>query len=235
MNTQHLQVNSLNAMTHLIPSKWTFLFCFAALLCFSPQYTYAQCTIHTRDGGLVNSTTSNDHFGQTFLPCADGEITSISVTANEIAEQAFAGTYELYIAVEPGNSIAIPAIPVASRTFISAPGDLEVITFTLVTSFPVSSGTTYRFVVDNTSGNTRIRFTNNDYADGNLITHANGYATSNNLDFEINMTSAAPTSAGIPTLSEWGLIILALSFMTMGTLYLVQPKFGSKFGFEQEG
>jgi len=37
---------------------------------------------------------------------------------------------------------------------------------------------------------------------------------------------AAPAS--IPTLSEWGLIILALMFMTMGTLYLVQPNMQEK-------
>lgn len=43
------------------------------------------------------------------------------------------------------------------------------------------------------------------------------------MDFEISVqpSSAAPTS--IPTLSEWGLIILALLLMTFGTLYLVQP------------
>ncbi|MFK7908643.1 MAG: hypothetical protein AB8B69_26170, partial [Chitinophagales bacterium] len=93
-----------------------------ALLCFSPQYTYAQCTIHTRDDGAANGTSNNTSFGQTFLPCADGEITSISVTANQTAQQAHAGTYELYIAVEPGNSIPIPATPVASLNFPSAPG-----------------------------------------------------------------------------------------------------------------
>ncbi|MGB0930251.1 MAG: IPTL-CTERM sorting domain-containing protein [Chitinophagales bacterium] len=37
----------------------------------------------------------------------------------------------------------------------------------------------------------------------------------------------------IPTLSEWGLIILSLLFMTMGTLYLLQPNFRSKFDFER--
>ena len=44
--------------------------------------------------------------------------------------------------------------------------------------------------------------------------------------------SCAVAPAGVPTLSEWGLIILALMFMTMGTLYLVQPNF--RRGFEQK-
>ena len=32
-----------------------------------------------------------------------------------------------------------------------------------------------------------------------------------------------PTPSSVPTLSEWGLLILALLLMTLGTLYLVQP------------
>lgn len=35
--------------------------------------------------------------------------------------------------------------------------------------------------------------------------------------------AAVVAPADVPTLSEWGLIILALMFMTAGTLYLVQP------------
>jgi len=37
----------------------------------------------------------------------------------------------------------------------------------------------------------------------------------------------------VPTLSEWGLILLALLLMTFGTLYLVQPNWRGRF--EQEG
>jgi len=43
----------------------------------------------------------------------------------------------------------------------------------------------------------------------------------------------ASTSASIPTLSEWGLIVLALLLMTFGTLALLQPKWKGRF--EQEG
>ncbi len=35
--------------------------------------------------------------------------------------------------------------------------------------------------------------------------------------------ASVSSGASIPTLSEWGLIILALLLMTLGTLYLVQP------------
>lgn len=41
-------------------------------------------------------------------------------------------------------------------------------------------------------------------------------------DFQATFTIAAPPE--VPTLSEWGLIILALSFMTLGTLHLTQQR-----------
>jgi len=39
--------------------------------------------------------------------------------------------------------------------------------------------------------------------------------------------------ADVPTLSEWGLIVLALLFMTLGTLYLLQPQFNQKLKKEK--
>ncbi|MFK7904531.1 MAG: IPTL-CTERM sorting domain-containing protein [Chitinophagales bacterium] len=44
-----------------------------------------------------------------------------------------------------------------------------------------------------------------------------------------NLQYAAASTASVPTLSEWGLIVLALMFMTAGTLYLVQPNFRKSF------
>ncbi|MFK7908828.1 MAG: IPTL-CTERM sorting domain-containing protein [Chitinophagales bacterium] len=47
-----------------------------------------------------------------------------------------------------------------------------------------------------------------------------------NNPFAINAYGPDLSSGGdVPTLSEWGLIILALLFMTFGTLYLIQPQF----------
>ncbi len=52
-------------------------------------------------------------------------------------------------------------------------------------------------------------------------------------DFMFQLTPPASSNTDVPTLSEWGLIILALLLMTLGTLYLVQPKFRGGI-FEQE-
>ncbi len=61
------------------------------------------------------------------------------------------------------------------------------------------------------------------------IGYSNTNVESSDL-FHIKSITVQPMNTNVPTLSEWGLIILALLLMTLGTLYLVQqPR------FEQEG
>ncbi|MEZ4887114.1 MAG: IPTL-CTERM sorting domain-containing protein [Chitinophagales bacterium] len=55
-------------------------------------------------------------------------------------------------------------------------------------------------------------------------------ATTSACDPATTLTVAG--GADVPTLSQWGLIVLALLLMTAGTLYLLQPKF--RGGFEQK-
>jgi len=45
---------------------------------------------------------------------------------------------------------------------------------------------------------------------------------SNAGNYTLDLTCAAVTSPSVPTLSEWGLIILALLLMTFGTLHLIK-------------
>ena len=53
-----------------------------------------------------------------------------------------------------------------------------------------------------------------------------GKANEKFLGCQLSNVVYASSAASIPTLSEWGLIILALLLMTAGTLYLVQqPSF----------
>jgi len=62
-----------------------------------------------------------------------------------------------------------------------------------------------------------------------------GENTNEGSIYEISITLALtpPSSGGnVPTLSEWGLIILALLLMTLGTLVLVQPNWRGRFGQE---
>ncbi|MFK7907330.1 MAG: IPTL-CTERM sorting domain-containing protein [Chitinophagales bacterium] len=72
-------------------------------------------------------------------------------------------------------------------------------------SINVTPGTTYYISVGNSTIHTSI---------GDIVT---------TITFD---STASPAS--IPTLSEWGLIILALLLMTAGTLYLLQPNWRAR-------
>ncbi|MGB1243759.1 MAG: IPTL-CTERM sorting domain-containing protein, partial [Chitinophagales bacterium] len=102
----------------------------------------------------------------------------------------------------------------------------------------VISGMIYAVEFEATPDNTINYFTNtaNNYAEGQFYSNESGFTPEPiiDLDFEVCVNGCPSSSppAGIPTLSEWGLLILALLLMTFGTLYLVQPSV--RHSFEQE-
>ncbi|MEZ4886324.1 MAG: IPTL-CTERM sorting domain-containing protein [Chitinophagales bacterium] len=71
------------------------------------------------------------------------------------------------------------------------------------------------------------------YTDNGTSIQITGSYTYNYTSFEtVTVNNGTLLSGGVPTLSEWGLIILALLLMTLGALYLVQPKWRNSL--EQE-
>lgn len=64
------------------------------------------------------------------------------------------------------------------------------------------------------------------------VADSDGINGSSVYELSITLTPNSSGAASIPTLSEWGLIVLALFLMTLGTLVLVQPDW--RGGFEQE-
>ena len=216
----HLKIQPLNDLI----AKW---FCMAIFLTFSPSFIHAQCTVHDADlVGIASggNKTINLQSGQTFLACADGEVTSISVS---VFGGSRAGTYELYIDEDPGAGVLLTATPAASTVQSTNITTSATLTFDLDTPYPVSDdGTLYRFSITNTSNSYRLARENDNYADGTLIDESGNQDAAYDLDFEVSI-QASPTP--IPTLSEWSLIILALLLMTLGTLYLVQPSVESGF------
>ncbi|MGB0932616.1 MAG: IPTL-CTERM sorting domain-containing protein, partial [Chitinophagales bacterium] len=79
--------------------------------------------------------------------------------------------------------------------------------------------------VSTQDGNTS---TNNQFPqiDGSNVVWYGNDGTTNQIYLAENCATATTTNLEVPTLSEWGLIILALLLMTAGTLYLVQqPRF----------
>lgn len=185
----------------------------------------AQCLVHNRNDGIVSQATcgGTDIVGQTFMPCQDGVVTSISVTHSTQWCTPEAGTYDLYIAEDPGSGTPIPATPVASVTLASNASNLQVSTFNLTTPFAVETGTLYRFVIENDGGASEMNFRgdNNDYPDGTFINVNNNYSPSTDLDFEVQIQP----NLEVPTLSQWGLINLALLLMIGGVVYLRKPIF----------
>lgn len=191
--------------------------CYVSLLiCYSTFVNgQGQCSIHMIDGGNDQGTVSmNDQIGQTFLPCGEGEITSISLNFG-IGSQA--GTYELYIAPEPGDGVGLPATAVASFTQSATLTSNTIFTFNLTTPFPVVTGTTYRFTVANTGGSFVPLFQNtSDYSGGVATNFNDNYSSTIDLDFQLNMTTVAP----IPTMNEWGLLAFGLLVMNLGVYFV---------------
>ncbi|MGB0929497.1 MAG: hypothetical protein ACPGVB_01890 [Chitinophagales bacterium] len=204
-----------------------YLIFFLLLTSTSPSLN-AQCTVHNADLGTGDFfSLGTSQVGQTFLACENGVVCSISVGFDDGSQ---AGDYELYLDTDPGVNNLLPPIAVAT---LSINNDLvgdQIVIFNLTVPFTVSTGTLYRFALVNTGTSVFGVKLNNpeDYPDGVFVNVDGSFLANNDLDFEVSINNTCPTSnpAAIPTLSEWGLLILALLLMTLGTLYLVQqPRF----------
>ncbi|MEZ4885319.1 MAG: IPTL-CTERM sorting domain-containing protein [Chitinophagales bacterium] len=208
------------------------LFC-SALFCSSDLN--AQCTVHGVDGGNTSfGLVVGEVLGQSFQACQSGEITSITIVneGNPIFPSP-SGTHELRIAAITAPPIAVIGDPVY-QTFDTAGGTSdETVTITLNTPFPVTAGNDYAFDIT-PGGDLSITAQQlpSDEPSGIAYVIFGSFAqfTSHDLDFGVAISAAAGPAAAIPTLSQWGLIILALLLMTAGTLYLVQPNVEEKLG-----
>ncbi len=169
--------------------------------------------------GLGNASSGSfpGQVGETFLAFQDGEISTIEVGFETGGD---AGTYELYVGTGGGGSL-LPAVVVASVVFAVAPITGQVLILNLTTPFPVVNGTMYRFAIDNTGGN--ANFDGHFIAGGAHYPHGDftfntGTNTSFDLDFKVQIQAAnTPPDPNISTLSEWGLTVLVLLFMIIGT------------------
>ncbi|MGB0932544.1 MAG: IPTL-CTERM sorting domain-containing protein, partial [Chitinophagales bacterium] len=212
-------------------SKWKFLFYIVIPLLLPSNIISAQCLVH--GVGTSNMTfQTNSSFsivGQTFEACQTGEITSVSFG---FSSGTLASTHNLRI----GPSINTPTTTLGTGIYqtFSTSGGTENVIINLNTPFAVNAGTIYAVEFEAVPFNSiDIKYaSSNDYPTGQYYDDDTGSVTS--LDYDFGVTIQPSSTPTVPTLSEWGLIILALSFMTLGTLYLLQPKFRGGV-FEQEG
>ncbi len=215
--------------------KKTHFYYFSVLFCSSDLN--AQCTVHefTDDGIGFVTTFPGFTIGQTFQACESGEVTSITFKHDDT--QILPGTHEFRIAAITAPPTALISGPVY-QTF-DASGNPEILTITLNPPFAVTAGNDYAFeLTAGSDSRLNILIYNDlpdDYPNGFLYVNALGsFDTTNQLvdmDFEVVISPAAnPAAAEVPTVGEWGLLILALLFMTLGTLYLVQPNVEERIG-----
>ena len=202
--------------------KYSLLFFSFLLFAIDAQ---AQCQIHNLDtpnGAGTTTCAANQPSGQTFTACQDGSITSISVSFRvDGSNSPQAGNYELYLGADPGSLTPLPTTPVSTVVVGVAPINGQPLVFNLSVPFPVlNDGTLYRFEATNTTGSSAFDFIGSDYPDGVFTNHASSHVSDFDLDFEIQIAVAA---AAVPTLGEWGLILLALLLLVFGLASLHAP------------
>ena len=145
--------------------------------------------------------------GQSFTACGTGFITEITVNFNSIIT---AGDATLKITT--GTPAPITAPEYTQTVNIAAIGDL---TIPLTTPFPVTNATQYSFSllgIGATSVN--MNFNGADVlAGGRFFQNTNAFGGGFDLRFSL---SIAATDPNIPTLGQWGLIILGLLLVVCG-------------------
>jgi hypothetical protein len=170
-------------------------------------------------GNQVSTSNGTATFGQSFMPCEDGFISSIMVNTA-------GGDLQLYL-VKGTKDAVIMGTPFQSFTGIPA-GNA---TLELTKSFAVKSGELYSFAIGNTNA---ILFDNMPNSDSNIDGSnfapngiqaflINGTSTDlapNDLFFEIKFSSNNHLSAAIPSLSQWGFMIFGLLILNLSIVFI---------------
>lgn len=195
--------------------KTTHKFIAISIILLLARMGYSQCTVQNPVFPVEQATFVSSVFfgpdGQTFLACGDGQIVSISIKMD--ATNTYNGTMNLWLL---DGSVPMFADGAVYQVWDINDADVTgVQTIVLDTPFPVVSGNTYTFGVGNTST------TGNPIIDVGLATYPDGIMFFNNgqtigtaglgdINFSI---SIEPIPIDIPTMSQWGLIILGLSLL----------------------
>ena len=168
--------------------------------------------------GLANIGTAA---GQTFKACQTGELTSISF---RLLAGSVAGTHNLRLSAISPPPTGVSTAPVY-QTF-STSGGMEDITIMVSPPFPVVSGNDYVFDIEFGSMLDLTLDDRNDYSDGQAYIFPAGGSfmtdpTRFDMDFNLQISPAGTSTssgANIPTLGEWGLIILLIALSIIGVV-----------------
>lgn len=188
----------------------------------------AQCT--TPSFGVVAEYGSFTEFsmssiGQTFTACQDGEITSISIRIS--SSNTYSGSVNLYLGDEPGDggTKLEDGSPYTSFPILSG-GQVVVIDLSS-NPFAVLNGQVYRLELERNAvsgNNIRVDLQNagpeGPYLEGDYVTNGGAYQAFRDINFAVSITNPAP----IPTLSDWGIIILSFIMLILGLVTVRQKQ-----------
>lgn len=228
--------------------KWLLSFCLIGLknafyclliVCAFSQMGYAQTTcttgVFSLTPGPTSSQTTNNvatAHGQVFTACQDGILTSIELLLDP--NNTSTDLVNVWLGAFTGPTTPVPTSNPPNETFSATSGVNDMgqapVVINLTTPFPVVSGSLY-FVEFGSTTTTALRTDafNAAVGTGGFFRSSTSAKVDPRYDTNVQFIITAPP-ADVPTLSQWGLIILALMFMTMGTLYLIQPNMEEKIG-----
>ncbi len=188
------------------------IFCFV----FLPSRLISQdCMIDqpTSDATAPALGAANREVGQTFLACGDGNITAVCF---EIGGVTIAGNTVLTISTGMNTNGGGYTQTVA----ITGAG---VINIPLTTPFPVTNGTQYAISLAEEGFPARfsMRFNNGDILAGTNVFSGNGVDDAT-LDIVFSVT--IQRNPAVPTLGQWGLIVLTLLLAIVGIAGVLDRK-----------
>ena len=184
------------------------------------------CTIHEIDGGdSFISIFPSETYGQTFMSCQNGVITSLSLGI-DASTPVFTNTYNLKIGIEPGAGNFLAGAAIATFNIVAADAGNS-ITINLPTPIPVTNGLEYRFEINSPSTNFGVISINvnstSDFTDGNIVIANGTYFNSQDFDFSVNIENQpAVVGSPIPTISQWGLFIFGLLILNISVFFVQQ-------------
>lgn len=185
---------------------------FITILCFLQCFSLAaqeQLTNPNFTTDLSGWTTTGSVASDPTAVCPDG------VATFNGAEQPPGGTLSQNFTPDNGTVQEIALVFTGHNTTQQL--NLEIIDNTTATSILTQTLTASSLACGNGTFNSNFVAPSNDMT----IRFTDISTSTTAVDFYLQTASIVQTSS-IPTLSEWGLIVLALLLMTLGTLYLVQ-------------
>ena len=167
-------------------------------------------------GTAVNSTTT---VGQSFISCKDGKIDKITVRVDVMGATPINSVLKIADGLNTSTNVIH-----TQNIVINGMGDLEI---DLTTPVALVNGNTYSFSLGGAGDALTIGFSSalgDVYPDGTLFQNTTPLTTAD-LFFKISYQVLAP----IPTLSQWGLLIVALLVLNLGSFMIRREELNTLF------